>query len=290
MELVKSFVGQEVLNSGSLKKTQSILGTINGQPAILAVEKTPFSKTSAALAVDDVNCVESNDIYSWGTLNCVQNVVTDPTCSYQLIYPATETHIKKHRAQPTHIVRETPEMYEKLVVPYIKSMLGNRIKWVTNILHHGAEADRVIYRDDDPVNGFVLVPDMKWDGYSIEFMYLTAIVMREDVRSVRDLNISHTAFLTKIRDTIVDIVKSRYNIEKDRLKLYFHYQPSYYHMHIHVEHVAHANFDFGRSLLLDNVIDQLQYYGDKGFSQVNMTYFIGEGHDLYKIFSEAGVQ
>lgn len=77
-----------------------------------------------------------------------------------IIYPATETHIKKYGKQNKRMVRETPELYRNVVVPYIETMKGSRIQWVYNILHHGAEADRVIYRDDDAVNGFVLLPDM----------------------------------------------------------------------------------------------------------------------------------
>lgn len=287
MELIKKFQPEEVLSSGNLKKTQSVLGSIDGQHAILNVEKTPFSKSDAhQLQIQEVNCVENNDIYSWGTLNCAQDILAQPCCKYSLIFPATETHIKKHRKQPIHIVRETPQMYQDVVVPYIESMLGKRIQWVMNILHHGAEADRVVFRDDDPQTGFVLVPDMKWDGVTVQSMYLTAIVLRSDLRSVRDLNQQHIPFLQKLKHDIQTAVNKRYGIPANQLKLYFHYQPSYYHMHVHVEHVDHVNLDFGRSLLLDNVMDQLQFLGAEGMAKTTMTYFIGQGHDLWVPLSQ----
>lgn len=46
-----------------------------------------------------------------------------------IIYPATEVHVRKYEKQRRHIIRETPEMYDKFVVAYIESMKGSRIQW-----------------------------------------------------------------------------------------------------------------------------------------------------------------
>lgn len=52
------------------------------------------------------------------------------------------------------------------------------IQWVYNILEKKAEADRIIYEDPDPVVGFVLLPDFKWDqkqvrdsGYNVFYAF-----------------------------------------------------------------------------------------------------------------------
>jgi len=47
----------------------------------------------------------------------------------KVICPATETHIKKYTAQERKLVVETPEKYEKVVVPYIESFPPSRIEW-----------------------------------------------------------------------------------------------------------------------------------------------------------------
>lgn len=39
-----------------------------------------------------------------------------------------------------------------------------------NILAREKEAERVLYRDEDPQNGFVLLPDLKWDQTSMNAM------------------------------------------------------------------------------------------------------------------------
>lgn len=36
-------------------------------------------------------------------------------------------------------------------------------QWVYNILEKKAEADRIVFEDPDPRDGFVLLPDFKWD-------------------------------------------------------------------------------------------------------------------------------
>jgi m7GpppX diphosphatase len=59
-------------------------------------------------------------------------------------------------------------------------------------------------------------------------------------------------------------------------------------LHIHVAHVLYEQFDFGRSLLLDNVIDQLRYLGSDGFRSATLSYVIGEGHDLWKRMKNDG--
>jgi m7GpppX diphosphatase len=105
--------------------------------------------------------------------------VSLPDLVIKVICPATETHIKKYTAQERKLVVETPEKYEKVVVPYIESFPPSRIEWyvsgetlaesrVYNILDGVKEAERVVHLDKDPETGFVLVPDLKWDQTSMK--------------------------------------------------------------------------------------------------------------------------
>jgi m7GpppX diphosphatase len=55
--------------------------------------------------------------------------VSLPDLVIKVICPATETHIKKYTAQERKLVVETPEKYEKVVVPYIESFPPSRIEW-----------------------------------------------------------------------------------------------------------------------------------------------------------------
>lgn len=169
-----------------------------------------------------------------------------------MIYPATETHIKKYEVSTSRYVIETPEFYQKYVAPYIATMRGDRIKWVRQILHEGVEAERVLVRVDDDPSGrrgnFVLLPDLKWDRKNMETLYLVAILVSDEIASIRDLKASHIPMLKSIREKIVETVKQSFGLDSSQLKIYVHYQPSYYHFHIHVTHVSLDRHDFGRSI------------------------------------------
>lgn len=40
-------------------------------------------------------------------------------------------------------------------------------QWVYNILDKKAEADRIVFENPDPSDGFVLIPDLKWNQQQV---------------------------------------------------------------------------------------------------------------------------
>lgn len=58
-------------------------------------------------------------------------------------------------------------------------------QWVYNIIDHKSEVERIVYEDIDPYDGFLLIPDLKWDGVQYENLYLQAIVRRRGIKSIR---------------------------------------------------------------------------------------------------------
>ena len=42
------------------------------------------------------------------------------------------------------------------------------LQWVYNILDKKAEADRIVFENPDPSNGFVLIPDLKWTQQQVK--------------------------------------------------------------------------------------------------------------------------
>ena len=75
-----------------------------------------------------------------------------------IIFPCTETHIRKHLVQAQHIVRETPDLYLKVHLPYIKSIPPSTLQWVRNVVDKTAERERLLCEDEDPERGFVFHP------------------------------------------------------------------------------------------------------------------------------------
>ncbi|ODQ67052.1 HIT-like protein [Nadsonia fulvescens var. elongata DSM 6958] len=183
------------------------------------------------------------------------------------------------------MIEETPELYRKYVVPYICKQTGDRIKWVFNILNGDKEADKIVYRNDDPQEGFVLVPDMKWDQKTMDSLYLCAIVHRKDIASIRDIKPIHKQWLLNIKKQILDVMSEKYSMDRDQFRLFVHYQPSYYHFHIHAVNVHHNGLgngiSVGKAILLDDIIAQLDYLPDNGFEAITLNYVLGEQHGLW---------
>jgi len=71
---------------------------------------------------------------------------------------------------------------------------------VYNILEGKAEQDRVAYDNKDSATGFVLVPDMKWDGKDMDSLYLLAIARQRGILSIRELREGHIPMLKNILD------------------------------------------------------------------------------------------
>jgi m7GpppX diphosphatase len=82
-------------------------------------------------------------------------------------------------------------------------------------------------------------------------------------------------------------VKTYPEVEEDLLKLYLHYQPTYYHFHMHIVHVAleaGATQATGKAIGLESIISQLETMaGDEeaGMDAVALTYTVGEASELW---------
>ncbi|XDT02747.1 Scavenger mRNA decapping enzyme C-term binding [Nakaseomyces glabratus] len=313
--LIERFQFVKVLDSNPQTKVISLLGTIDGKDAIITAEKTHFvfdetvhktasdenatpifyhceNEYSCVNGIEELKQITNNDIYYWGLSVLRQSMDYNPTAKLNLIWPATPVHVKKYEQQNFHLIKETPEAYKRIVEPYIEEMHNKgRLAWVNNILYGEAEADRVVYKDyqeDNKKDSFIVLPDMKWDGNNLESLYLVAISYRDDVRSLRDLKMEDRDWLKNIYNKIRSIIPACYNyaVHPDELRVFIHYQPSYYHFHIHIVNIKHPGLgngiSTGKAILLDEIIDMLQYLGPEGYMRKTITYVIGENHDLWK--------
>jgi len=193
------------------------------------------------------------------------------------------------------MVVETPEIYKRLVKPYVDGKRGNgRLDWVYNILEHKAEKESIIAEDTDDVEGFILLPDLKWDRKTMAIMHTVAVVRRRDITSIRDLKKKHVPWLKHLRRRITEAICEKYSdIELDQIKIYTHYQPSYYHFHLHAVSISHdggLGQTTGKAILLGNLISWLESLGgdeETGLGGVELTYFLGEESELWQgVFKE----
>ncbi|KAI9298370.1 HIT-like protein [Neoconidiobolus thromboides FSU 785] len=242
--------------------------------------------------IKDLKMVDNNDIYYWFQGNLNNNKITQASyfdIKLQLIYPATQIHINKYSYQKRIMIKETIDDYEKIVLPSINELPGKHIDWVYNILNGEKEQESIIFNDQDEDTGFVLMPDSKWDRQTMSSLYLLVIV-RKKIQNLRHLSKEDLPLLKNILNTVPQIVEKKFNgeVQKNQLKLYVHYPPSYYHFHVHVTHVENISAPgmlVEQAHLLSDIIENIElmqnYYQKK-----SLNYSLGENHFIYKMLKQ----
>ncbi|CCC13278.1 unnamed protein product [Sordaria macrospora k-hell] len=278
--LVPKFKFERQLNQDQAGRRTTLLGTIDSQPALLVLERAPFPTStdylsSAPLTLRTLKNLGANDIYHWymASSGAVSTNEEEDFSDLKinLIYPCTPKHIAKYSRQAVRYVSETPQIYRD---------------------HAKKEVEDVIYRTpygQDPEEGFLLLPDLNWDRKTLAALHLLGLVERRDIWSLRDLKKKHVPFLRHMKRKFVEATTKVYpQIDEDQLKLYVHYQPTYYHFHIHIVHVqleAGATQAVGKAVGLDGIIETLEVMegdGEAGMDKLTMSYTLGEESDLWK--------
>lgn len=213
------FKVQKVLSNNTQRKTICLQGSFKSLDGtgIVLLEKTAFEEGNLTSEDSEYFSGEStlkkhfhNDIY--GNYDCFPKVELNGRCQIWLIsflilfivavkttiiHPATEKHIEKYSVQNIHIIDESPVVYQNITKPYVESEQFD-LQWVYNILEHKSEAERIVFEDADPDNGFILLPDLKWNGTTLDTLYLLAITHKRDLKSIRDLTGAHLNLLRNI--------------------------------------------------------------------------------------------
>ncbi|KAL0859801.1 hypothetical protein ABMA27_010145 [Loxostege sticticalis] len=289
---LKDFLPEKILNNNTNRKTVCIKGTFKGKSgvALILFEKNAFKEEDLNdkgyfSADTELQTFFQNDIY--GNYECFPRPTLNGVKT-TVIYPATEKHIAKFTLQEVHIVLETPELYEKLTLPHIEKEQFN-LQWVYNILEGKSEQDRIVHDNKCEKEGFVLVPDLKWDGLTKETLYLLAIVRQRGIKSLRDLDASHLPLLKRVRDEGKKSILDKYNVPGSQLRIYLHYQPSFYHLHIHFTYLRHEapGIYAEKSHLLDTVIDNIEMMGDY-YKKATLPFTIREMDNIFNVYETNG--
>lgn len=76
---------------------------------------------------------------------------------------------------------------------------------------------------------------------------------------------------------------------QSQLRIYVHYQPSYYHFHVHFTHLNYLapGSNVERAHLLQDVIENLQLYPNF-YSQKTLSFVIQEGSALITEYKKRG--
>ncbi|KAJ2943070.1 hypothetical protein O0L34_g18761 [Tuta absoluta] len=289
---LKDFIPEKILNNNTNRKTVCVLGKFKDKSGVglILLEKNAFKEeeldNSGYFSVDcELRTFFQNDIY--GNFECFPKPSLNGVKT-TIIFPATEKHIAKFAQQEVHIVLETPELYQKLTLPHLEKEQFN-LQWVYNILEGKSEQERIVYDNKCEKEGFVLLPDLKWDGLTKEALYLLAIVRQRGIKSLRDLNETHLPLLKRVRDEGKKAILEKYNVPGSQLRIYLHYQPSFYHLHIHFTYLRHEapGIYAEKSHLLDTVIDNIEMMNHY-YQKATLPFTIREMDNLFNVYETNG--
>jgi m7GpppX diphosphatase len=166
------------------------------------------------------------------------------------------------------------ETYEEYLLK-IASLKENNYRWIYNIIEGKAETEKVLYENKD----FVLIPDYgfvkdKHDKIDINKLHILGIVRDKSIMSIRDITIHHIPMLQDIKKKSLECIETLYNIKANKIKIFYHYHPSTFLLHIHFTHISKldAQTSFDRCHDFDQVIRNIQldpsYY--RGIMKVGM--------------------
>ncbi|CCI46858.1 unnamed protein product [Albugo candida] len=256
----------------------AILGTFEDdqKSAVLVIEKLPFHRADRNHWLQNLTLCQNlqNDVYTSYRASISQKL--EPF-KVTVIYPATKEHIQKYTEQKFCIVRETPTIYNTITEPFIASIPASKLDWISNILEHKSEVERILYEDADKKAGFIFLPNSRWCQLNKkEALNCLAIVRNRSLRSIRDLTAEHLPLLCNIRDTCLEVIRKQFQVEASSLRIYFHYQPTYYHLHVHFTHLNISNgVSLGKAIFLDDVIYNLTRQSNH-YKEAVLTYVVGK--------------
>ena len=177
----------------------------------------------------------------------ISNAISKFGCfDVELISPASPYQIS--RAMPTlgHVlINESYEMYNTVVQPYIQSIIDSgSLSWINNVMEGKKEVERLLVNHEE----FVINVDTKWRTHppplttprsewynhsSTADLYCLGIVKDSSITCIRDLRGHHIPLLKSMVKEGLAAIKSLYGVEENQIRIFVHYQPQFYHFHVH---------------------------------------------------------
>jgi m7GpppX diphosphatase len=152
--------------------------------------------------------------------------------------------VTKIKQAEKKIIRETYKSYLKT----LENRDPKKDKWIYNILDGSSEQESILYRDDK----CVVIPTYMWDSVNIDKLHILCLPTDISLRSIRSLTNEHIPLLEHMERVTTEIIKMKYDLDECYLKMFFHYEPSTYHLHIHfvnsTNHDSRSSVEYSHEL------------------------------------------
>lgn len=155
--------------------------------------------------------------------------------------------------------------------------------WIYNVLDGTKEKELQVYRDEF----FMLGKDWQYNEGDVETLHLLALPRQLDppLYTIRELNQSHLPLLYSIRDNSYATIEKLFGVPRCEIRAFFHYHPTYYHLHVHFCHVKMTSkpIQVGRAVFLNDVIQNIELAGDY-YQKAKLITEIKENTKLFDLF------
>jgi|LakMenEpi03Aug12_release.lakeMendotaPanAssembly.Ray.scaffolds.fasta_scaffold414217_1 m7GpppX diphosphatase len=133
--------------------------------------------------------------------------------------------ITKLKKYSNLLIKESYEEY----LDFLSKRDIEKDRWIYNIIDGIAECDKIIYRDLN----LIVIPTYTWDTKNIDKLHILCLPTNKNIRTIRDLTSEHIPLLQRMKDVTLETIEKIYGLTEENLKIFFHYEPSTYHLHIH---------------------------------------------------------
>ena len=165
----------------------------------------------------------------------------------------------------TQMKQRAKKLVQEDYKTYLQTLEKRDVKkdiWIYNIIDGISEQESILYRDDK----CIVFINYFWDGKDVDKLQLLCMPLDKNLRCIRTLDASHIYLLEHMKTVTLNVIREKYGLEEGYIKMYFHYEPSTYHLHIHFVNTAsnqlHSSVEYSHELnnVMFNVKMMSDYY------------------------------
>jgi m7GpppX diphosphatase len=160
--------------------------------------------------------------------------------------------LAKEKVFCKQVREETYDEYKEI----IKTRDFSKDIWIWNIVNGISEQNDILYRCND----FLIILNYTWNKKDMTNLHVLAIPSDSSLYTIRSLREKHVDLLKEMKTMTLKMIETTYGLKEGQLKIYFHYAPQTYHLHIHFAALTNdeAYSSVAYSYDLDSVIFNLQ--------------------------------
>jgi len=234
--------------SSKTKQCQQKSRTVSFKPSISLVK----------LSTKSTDPIMSSCASPQTTPKSVMSLSASPKNNQHVSTPKTLTSLSASVQDKPHPMLSKESYAEYL--QFISAHDFKRESWIYDILHGKKEHDLILFQDEQ----ILIIPNYSWNGRDLTKMHVLVFAIDTSLHSLRDLTGKHVELLKYIKIKALSTIKESYDLDESMIKMYVHYSPTYYHLHIHFAAVSNnrlrSSTEYSHNL--DTVTDILEMKSD----------------------------